>query len=280
VFSVQYQPLLDTHPDWAKISCLPWDEAIFGFPVADLSLYGDPPPEINPSAVLREALDAFCGQTKSELVSVRAGGADTAAQAMLIAAGFLPVDFSILAQIQQLKLESLPKQRFPLRPAEPEDREAILRIAKSAFAFGRYHGDPRFSRDLANRRYVQWVKNALDCGNADDHVFVLGRPNAALGFINVVIREGHADIRLGAVDPENEIGFAGYALYAETLRVVHGLGARSASAKVAVANTRVMNVCALLGYRFFNPETTLHWHAPNSSRLLPTALSVQERIPT
>jgi hypothetical protein len=31
VFSVEYQPLLGTHPVWAKIACLPWDEAIFGF---------------------------------------------------------------------------------------------------------------------------------------------------------------------------------------------------------------------------------------------------------
>jgi RimJ/RimL family protein N-acetyltransferase len=275
VFSVEYQPLLGTHPDWAKIACLPWDEAIFGFPVADLRLSGDPFPETNPSVVLREALDAFCGQTKSELVSARADGADTATQAMLIAAGFLPVDFSILAQIQPLKPESLPKHRFPMRPAEPEDHEAILRIAESAFAFGRYHGDPRFPRDLANRRYMQWVRNALDSGNPDDHVLVLGRPNAALGFMNVVIRDGNADLRLGAVDPENEIGFAGFALYAETLRAVHTLSARSASAKISAANTRAMNVCASLGFRFFSPEATLHWHAPNSSRLLPMPLSLQ-----
>jgi RimJ/RimL family protein N-acetyltransferase len=278
VFSVQYQPLVDTYPDWAKIACLPWDEAIFGFPVADLSLSGNPLPETNPGVELREALDAFCGRTKSELVSARADGADTATQAMLIAAGFLPVDFAILAQVRQLKPESLPKQRFPLRPANPEDREAVLRIAESAFAFGRYHGDPRFPRDLANRRYAQWVKNALDGGNPDDHVLVLGRPNTALGFMNVVIRDGHADLRLGAVDPENEAGLAGFALYAETLRAVQELGARSASAKIAAANTRVMNVCASLGCRFFNPETTLHWHAPNSPHLLPAPFSNKQRI--
>jgi RimJ/RimL family protein N-acetyltransferase len=279
VFSVKYQPLLDTHPDWAKIACLPWDEAIFGFPVADLSLSTGPIPEIDPSVVLREAVDLFCGQTRSELVSAHANGADTATQAMLIAAGFLPVDFSILAQLQRLKPESLPRQRFFMRPAEPQDHEAILRVAQSAFAFGRYHGDPRFPKDLANRRYMQWIRKALDGGNPDDQVLVLGRPNTVLGFINVVIRDGHADLRLGAVDPANEIGFAGFALYAETLRFVHAGGVRSASAKVAAANTRVMNVCASLGYRFFNPEMTLHWHAPNSSHLLPAPVSLQQRIP-
>jgi len=278
VFSVQYQPLLGTHPDWAKIACLPWDEAIFGFPVADLRLSGDPLPGTNLSVELREALDAFCGGTKSELVSARVDGADTATQTMLIAAGFLPVDFSLLAQIQPLKPELLPKHRFSMRPAEPEDHEAILRIAESAFAFGRYHGDPRFPRYLANRRYMQWVRNALNSGNPDDHVLVLGRPNSVLAFMNVVFSDGNADLRLGAVDPENEIGFAGFALYAESLRAVHALSARNASAKIAAANTRVMNVCASLGFRFFNPEMTLHWHAPNSSRLLPTPHFLQQRI--
>jgi hypothetical protein len=280
VFSVEYQSLLRSHPDWAKIACLPWDEAIFGFPVADLRLSEAPPSETNPSVALSEALDTFCGQTKAELVSAHADGADTATQALLIAAGFLPVDFSILAQIQPLKPEPLPKHRFPIRPAESGDHVAILRIAESAFVFGRYHGDPRFPGYLANRRYMQWVRCALDSGVPDDHVLVLGRPNTVLGFMNVVIRDGNADLRLGAVDPENEIGFAGFALYAETLRTVHRLGAHSASAKIAAANTRVMNVCASLGCRFSSPETTLHWHAPNSSHLLPTPLSWQQRILT
>jgi hypothetical protein len=278
VFSVEYQSLPGTHSDWAKIACLPWDEAIFGFPVADLRLSEGPPPVTNMSEVLREALEAFCEQTKSELVSAHTDGADTATQAMLIAAGFLPVDFSVLAQIQPLKLESLPRRRFLMRPAEPEDHEAIFRIAESAFAFGRYHGDPRFPRFLANRRYVQWVRNALEGGNPDDHVLVLGRTNAVLGFMNVVIRDGNADLRLGAVDPGNEIGIAGFALYAEALRVVYTFGARSASAKIAAANTRVMNVCASLGCRFFSPETTLHWHAPNSPRLLQTPFPRHQRI--
>lgn len=278
MFRVEYLPLLEAHPEWAKIACLPWDEAIFGFPVADLSLSGDAP-AAGPSVALREALDEFCRRTKAELVSAHADGADTAAQAMLIAAGFLPVDFGIGATIRQLKPESLPKQRFPLRPAEPGDREAILRIARSAFAFGRYHGDPGFPRDLANRRYAEWIKNALDSVNPDDHVFVLGRPNAVVGFIHAAICDGHADLRLAAADPENQSGFAGFALYSETLWAVEALGARSASTRISAANIRVMNLYAFLGYRFFDPQMTLHWHAPNAPHLLPARQFVQPGVP-
>ena len=66
MFSVAYQPLLGTQWEWARIACLPWDEAIFGFSVADLRLEGAPP-EDNPNVLLREALRAF-----SELISTRA----------------------------------------------------------------------------------------------------------------------------------------------------------------------------------------------------------------
>ncbi len=46
--------------------------------------------------------------------------------------------------------------RFPMRPVEAEDHEAVLRIAEGAFNFGRYH--------------------------------VLGSPQAVSGFTHLVIR--------------------------------------------------------------------------------------------
>ena len=70
---------------------------------------------------LREALDAFCGQNKAGLVSAHADGADTAAQAMLISAGFIPVDFSILERIHPLK--PLPEHRNQNDEADRTDLE-------------------------------------------------------------------------------------------------------------------------------------------------------------
>jgi len=279
LFAAAYQPLAGTHSEWAKIACLPWDEAIFGFPVADLRLESGPQ-EDSPSVVLRKALDAFCDRTRAELVSAHAGGADTATQMILTAAGFFPVELSLVARIQPLKPQAHPKHRFSMRPAEPEDHEVILRIAESGFKFGRYHGDPCFPRNLANRRYRQWLRNALDARNDNDHILVLGPSNAVSGFMHVVVCKGLADLRLGAVDPDNEIGFAGYALYAEALQAVYSMGARGAVAKIAAANTGVMNVCASLGFRFSSPETVMHWHATNAPHLLAARFPREQRIVT
>jgi ribosomal protein S18 acetylase RimI-like enzyme len=268
---------MESDPGWGMTACLPWDEAIFGFPVADLSFDGAPPSATRPVTAFAAALRDFCHGTNAELVSARAAGADTATQAFLGAAGFVPVDFSLLAQIPHLKAAKLPKPRFSLRPAEPNDYDAVCLIASTAFAFGRYHGDRRFPRALANRRYAQWVRRALDGADPDDHVLVLGPPNSVVGFMNVVIRDGRADLRLGAVDPENKLGFAGFSLYSETLLAVYAMGARSVSAKVTVANTRVLNVCAMLGCRFSDPQSTYHWHAPNAAHLLPAGSVAGER---
>jgi RimJ/RimL family protein N-acetyltransferase len=79
--------------------------------------------------------------------------------------------------------------------------------------------------------------------------------------MDVVIRENCADLRLGGVDPQNELGFAGFALYAETLRALHESGATRVSAKISAANTRVVNILSSLGFSFSDPEAVFHWHS-------------------
>jgi len=47
--------------------------------------------------------------------------------------------------------------------------------------------------------------------------------------------------------------------------------------EIAAANTRVLNVCAMLGFRFSNPESAFHWHAPHAPHLLPAAFISAEK---
>jgi RimJ/RimL family protein N-acetyltransferase len=261
-FECTYQILSNQSPEWGRVALLPWDEKIFGFPVADLRL-GSERPKCEETPEFRAALDSFCMRTKARLVSTRADARDTSTIGMLSKAGFLAVEFSFKATLPRIKLQSLPPRRYQLRLATPEDHFGITEIARKAFLFGRYHTDPRFPRELANRRYVHWVLNALNGTDQSDLVFVLGPPGGAIGFMEVIVRDGKADLRLGAVDPERNSGLAGFSLYAETLRALLEMGTKSASAKIAAANTAVLNVCASLGFRFSQPETVLHWHAPD-----------------
>ncbi len=257
-FRADYELLCAASPDWGRVALLPWDQKIFGFPVADLQL-GPHPLQVSDLSPFRQALEEFCARTQARLVSTHTAGHDMASTARLVETGFIPVEFSLLATLPRIDRAPLPPRRFTLRKAVPEDHAAICRIAGSAFHFGRYHTDPLFSRDLANARYVHWVQDALSGSDPNEFVFVLGRQGEAIGFMDISIGGTHADLRLGAVDPGNGLGFAGFALYAEALRALHEAGATSASAKIAAANTGVLNICARLGFQFSQPEVALHW---------------------
>jgi hypothetical protein len=266
-FRPDYHALSDLFPEWGRIALLPWDEEIFGFPVADFQL-GPNPPRIQELPLFVDALAQFSAISKAQLISTRARGDDMGAIALLEQIGFSLVDFSLMATTSRFKTALSSSSGTALREATAEDHPSICRIAGTAFHFGRYHTDPRFPRELANARYVHWIRNALSGSNPSNFVFVLGQPGEVVGFMDAVICDGRADLRLGAIDPQKNLGFAGILLYADSILAVQEHGAKSVFAKIAAANTPVMNVFSMLGFQFSKPEATFHWHAPNSSNIV------------
>ena len=265
-FQPSFLPLSNQSPGWGQAGLLPWDEAIFGFRVAEFRL-GALPPNRDEMPLFRAALEEFAASSGVELISLRLEALSGPPIDVFCGAGFFPVDLSEEASCTRLRPELMPKPRFGIRTAEPEDRPEILRIAGSAFRFGRYHTDPRFPRELANRRYVHWVQNALASAEPGESVFLLGAAPQRLGFFHVVLSDGVADLRLAAADPDSPVGL-GLALYSETLFALQRLGARRFFTKVSAANSGVLNLFASIGFRFSNPEYILHWHAPGAPHLL------------
>jgi hypothetical protein len=151
---------------------------------------------------------------------------------------------------------------------EPDDRDDVERIAETAFRFGRYHADPRFPSRLANLRYRRWVHNAFSKPAPESHLYVIGQPGAVSGFFHIVLKDGLADLRLGAVDPAVQSGIAGFNLYVGVLKALKQAGAHRATAKIPAANIAVMNIYASLGFRFSHPEAIFHWHSPNAPNLI------------
>ena len=75
VFRPEYDYLSPASPQWGKIALLPWDEEIFGFPVADFQL-GPNPPQIQDLPLFINALEDFSARTNSHLVSTHVQGDD------------------------------------------------------------------------------------------------------------------------------------------------------------------------------------------------------------
>jgi len=267
-FIAAYRPLSNARPALGQAALLPWDTEIFGFPVADFQAGSESLNREN-SSELRSALARFCEETHAELVSTRSRAQAVREIGDLSRAGFVSVDLSFEVVLSRVQAAKIPTARFSIRAAKPEDFDEICRIAGKAFQFGRYHTDPRFPRELADRRYVHWMRSALAVRSTSEDIFTVGPPGKPIGFLHAAFENAVADIRLAAVDPENDLGVAGLALYEGALRLLHERGCTRAKARISAANTAVVNVYAGLGFQFTKPEVVLHWHSPGASHLHP-----------
>jgi len=244
---------------FGSAALVPWDTEIFGFPVAAYKPGSAGAGEdMRPfPAALRSWLEAkdisFCSSSIPAL--------DSFWRFWLTEAGFRFVDSTLQVSLGPLSKVRLPRLRLELRPAEPDDHPAIEAIAARSFAHGRYHADPDFPRELADLRYRRWMQTALSGDKLQDRVFVLGKPGQVLGFYHVALEGDLSDLRLAAVAPDLKQTGMGIDLYGGVLETLRKLGVRRVVSRISSANTGVMNIYALLGFRFSHPELIYHLHA-------------------
>ncbi len=146
----------------------------------------------------------------------------------------------------------------------PVDSESIEAIAGQAFDHGRYHADPWFPNELADRRYSRWVNNALAGTNPGEYLYVMGEPGNVQGFYHLTVDESVGDLRLAAVAPELRGTMLGFDLYLAALHALKELGVRRIVSSISAMNTPVINVYSMLGFRLSEPEVVYHWHASAS----------------
>ena len=263
-FVAQHQDLIEGHPEFGTVAVLPWDTDIFGFPVGEFRLGACALIDQSAAAEIRRAFGAWSAQTGTRLCAASVPPDRAQSALVLYELGFTCVDFNVRVILPGLDRAKLPQPHSAVRLCEPPDRAAILEIAGRSFRFGRYHADPRFPAALADLRYKRWIENALASDDPSVVVYVLGESGSTGGFFHVVVSGHTADLRLAAVDESLQRTLAGFDLYAATLADLKRRGVREAVSKISVTNTGVMNVYAMLGFRFGRPECVLHWHAPGN----------------
>jgi GNAT superfamily N-acetyltransferase len=170
------------------------------------------------------------------------------------------VDFGLRASLNGLQTARLPETRISLRRAQREDWAAIESIASQSFHHGRYHADPIFPRELAHLRYRHWIRRALAAEDSPDRVYALGELGSVNGFYHVTVEGTTSDLRLAALSPELQGTMLGFDLYASMLRLLKSSGVRQVLTNISAANTGVMNIYSMLGFRFSEPEAIYHWH--------------------
>src|SRR5271169_5582485 len=133
---------LSPDPAMGSVAIIPWDSAIFGFPVAVFRLGPGDFPLDRVDVFLQRFEDRM--QSKSiSLCSSTLAPAQSSWRQVLPQAGFEFVDLSLRVSLS-LSLAKLRPASSHLRPALPEDHAAIEAIAAGSFSHGRYHADPYF----------------------------------------------------------------------------------------------------------------------------------------
>jgi hypothetical protein len=203
-----------------------------------------------------------------ELIGCTVPADDRAWRAVLPELGFSVVEQTVRIMLR-LQAFSAPPPATSVRLAGADDREEIEEIAGHAFRHGRYHADPRFPPELADRRYRHWIHNALGSKDPLDRVYVLGHPGTVKGFFQLRLNEDRAEVGIIAVAKALQGSPAGPELVIGTQLALKAEGVRWITSKVSAANLGLINLVAHLGYRLRRPEAAFHWHAPNARHLLP-----------
>lgn len=262
-FALQPSPLDNADSTWGQVAVIPWDSACFGFNVG--TYLPDPGADAVPADGLRQRLNAWMAAQQVEMLSCTVPAQSAPWMACLATAGFAFVDMAMLAFGR--RLDTLPPARISVRDADVADHGAIIALAGSAFAFGRYHTDARFPRDLADARYRLWATNALAADPSTNSVLVTGPVGQPTGFVCATVEGHRATLTLAAVDPVANPGILGPLIMVSALRELAARGARTAQARVAAANTSIMSLYSGLGFSFPDAEAVYHLHAPGAPHL-------------
>ena len=250
---------LSPDPAMGSVAVIPWDSTIFGFPVASF--------RPGPGDFSHDQVDTFrcrfAGWMQSKNISVCSSTlapTESFWRQVLPQVGFEFVDLSLQVALA-LSSAKFPPVRSQLRPVLPEDHAAIAAIADESFSHGRYHADPRFPKHLADRRYSQWVQNTLSNPSEIDRMYVMEHGGRVAAFYHVTIERDLSDLRLAAVAANLKGTGLGVRLYAAMLQELRRQHVRRAVARISAMNRDVVNIFAMLGFRFSSPEIVYHWHA-------------------
>ncbi|MBM3811103.1 MAG: hypothetical protein FJW20_05655 [Acidimicrobiia bacterium] len=242
---------------------LEWDCEIFGFPVAELRLSDN---WEKAGAQGLEAWKQWCRERGVEVAVCTITPSRRDASMWLQEAGWKFVDQALSGRLREIPAKVREKGAEGVREAREEEWGRVVEIAGTAFQAGRYHADPRFPRELANRRYRIWMERLRDGGSGADRVYVVEESGRVEGFFHGTLKGETADLRLVAVEERARELKLGYRLFHGSFHLLAKEGAREVVVKFSAANTPMMNTLARFGFRFREPELIHHWHKEASEK--------------
>ncbi len=214
----------------------------------------------NPSTFEAEANSALRNLASDgvSLLTARISSARTQDLEHLQRVGFNVVE-TTFSPVFSGKLGEAKRSEFAVRTSSDDELEDIMGLAREAFTVSRFHNDPHIPDEMANLRFANWVKNAA---SSDSQVLlsIVNTSNELVAFFISETSNEEAYWHLTAIAPAFRGRGLAMEVWQSVMRVQSELGVQRFRTTISSANLPVVNLYPRLGFRFENPQTSLHLH--------------------
>ncbi len=237
----------------------PWDSAVFGCPVVQLSRI-----EARDGATTADLAPFVVARTVGGvgLASCRLA-CDRLRESMLLE----EVGFRFIEMVYQPEFGDLQSagpgdaQGLEVVRAGAAELADIVAVAGAAFGNERFHVDPRLSSRLGDLRYQNWVRSSLDHPTQRLYAVREGGQLVAF-FVTELLADDTCYWHLNAVAPARQGRGYGMRAWRAMMHQARLEGASRVRTSIVARNHRVLNLYARLGFNFPAPSMTFHWVRP------------------
>lgn len=234
----------------------PWDEAVCGFPVlqiTDIHVLGvDANVDICNFERFRDSLCAG-------LVSCRLPH-DRLKESMLLEdRGFKFIEMVFAPELDLSGFTAGSEAGLlAVSRATAADMPRLLDIARTSFQNERFKMDPRLDPAISDQRFCNWVSSSLH--HATQELYTLKDGGRIIAFfVTESMSDGTCYWHLNAVAPDAQGQGYGRRVWLSMLDHAVHAGAKRVRSSIAARNHRVLNLYARLGFSFLPPSMTFHW---------------------
>lgn len=170
-----------------KWSFLDWDTEVLEYPCARIDMLmclGDRVRRVESTRTLLKQCSTAAAQVGVRYLSIRIPAESLPEAHALQGEGFLLVD-CVQSLVRSLHDGSAIDGAgvADVYPLQPQQAESVVEVARSAFRFDRFHSDPVFTSEQADRLHAAWARSCCE-GIAADTVLVAQHGNKIQGFLS------------------------------------------------------------------------------------------------
>lgn len=222
------------HPN---IEFVPWDSDVFGIPCYELTSLDD------------EVLE-IVGKHPGHY-TFRAN--PTSSKKALLERSFYYCD-TLMDPFCTKSMLIKPPRRVDLSVTKDVCKEDLLKISSGVFSHDRFHRDSNIPRELADKRFDNWLRNLCEAGHDARQVYGIVCSGKVAGFI-----AGDKNrLLLAAIAEEFRGKGIAKHLWFLVCKNLFEEGYDEISTSVSACNSAIVNLYVSLGFRFRNPVDIYH----------------------